>query len=749
MMSVGSKWVVTAFAFWMAASGLQATNPPEVGHTSPVGLMRGETTTLTFHGRHLEDTYAVLSMDGPGLTFGEVDAEENGQRLRVEVSVAEDCAIGEHRCRPLSERGWSYVQTLWVAAGTRLEEAEVQQATLSKLPVVIEGAAGILIDWIAAGAKADPEEVAQPTHIEITPNRLLLQGEGRRVPLRVRAHYNDGTDRDVTHLAAFTSSNGEVAGVDEAGAVTSGKRGEAFLMARFHTLTEGAEVIVIPENLRELPPQPENDHPIDQLIADKLERLRMQPSEVCDDPTFLRRVYLDLVGRLPTVEEQEQFLADNSTTKREDWVQQLVEDPDFASLWVMKWAELLQIRTNQPTRVSNKGSHLYFQWLEKKFEQNTPMDDLVVELLTAEGSTFENPPAHFYQVEQDPLKLSENVAQVFLGTRLQCAQCHNHPFDRWTMEDYYGWTSFFSQVGRKQGADPREQIIFNRGGGATRHPVTKKEVPPTFLGGEQAEITRGEDRRQVVAEWLTAPENPWFARNLGNIVWAHFFGRGIVEPVDDMRLSNPPTNPELLEALADRLRASDFDLRDLAIWICTSDAYQRVTQANPSNVRDEGNFARASIRRLRAEVLLDVLAELTGTPTKLRGLPLGERAIRIADGAINDYFLTTFGRATRQTVCSCEVQLEPNLSQALHLINGPVAHDHIRKGRRIPAALEAGETPEVIVTDLYRQALCRPPTEIELTHLLGDLPEEKEAQVAYLEDVFWALLNSKEFVFNH
>jgi mono/diheme cytochrome c family protein len=606
----------------------------------------------------------------------------------------------------------------------------------------------VIRDWIALGATPDPADSPEPERISIEPEKLLLAGENRSIPLRVRAHYKDGSDRDVTSLAVFSTSNPDAAAVDEHGLLTSRQRGEAFVMARFHTFTEGVEVIVIPENTPYQRVAESGGNVVDKFIGDKLERLRITPSPLASDPVFLRRATLDINGRLPTLEEQDAFLADTSPDKRAKLIDRLLERPEFAQIWVMRWAELLQIRTNNQTGVSYKAALLYFTWLQERMSRNIPLDQIVRELLGATGGTFANPAGNFYKSEMDMLKFSENVAQAFLGTRLQCAQCHNHPFDRWTMDDYYGWASFFSQVGKKKGHDPRETVVFNRGSGGVQHPVGKRDVPPKFLGGTVPDV-KGKDRRVVLADWLTAPDNPYFSRNIANIVWSHHFGIGIVEPVDDMRLSNPPSNPELLDALAARLRDSKYDLRDLVRLIANSHAYQRVTTPNETNLLDERNFSRALVRRMRAEILQDVLADQAGTQNKFKGLPLGARAVQIADGNTSNYFLTTFGRATRATVCSCEVKLEPNLSQALHLINGEMTHQRVRKGGLIQQWTDAKKSPDEIVTLIYRRALCRPPTSEETKTLLKDLPDKPESHRAYLEDIFWAVLNSKEFVFNH
>ncbi|MBM4056929.1 MAG: DUF1553 domain-containing protein, partial [Planctomycetes bacterium] len=378
---------------------------------------------------------------------------------------------------------------------------------------------------------------------------------------------------------------------------------------------------------------------------------------------------------------------------------------------------------------------------------------LVRELVAATGGTFSAPATNYFQHERNTLKTAENVAQVFMGMRIQCAQCHNHPFDRWTMDDYYGFANFFAQIGRKQGEDPRETVVFNSGGGDVKHPVGGRVVPPTFLGGESPDLA-GRDRREVLAAWLASPANPHFGRNLVNIVWAHFFGRGIVDPVDDVRVSNPPVNEPLLDSLARGFVESGYDFKKLVREICTSRAYQRSTRPNATNAEDERNFSRAQLRRIRAEVLLDVMTDATGTQNKFKGLPLVARAVQIADGTTSTYFLTTFGRATRATACSCEVKMEPNLSQALHLLNGDTVQQKIRQGGVVQRLLEAGRTPEQVIEELYLRTLTRKPTEKETAGLMEIVGTDPAARTPAalretLEDGFGAILNSREFVFNH
>jgi hypothetical protein len=430
-------------------------------------------------------------------------------------------------------------------------------------------------------------------------------------------------------------------------------------------------------------------------------------------------------------------------------IDELMKRPEFADMWVMKWAELLQIRVNdQVLRFSNKSVVQYYDWLRDQIQQNVPLNKMAYALLNASGPSFQNPAANFYKAETDTLKMTENVAQVFLGMRIQCAQCHNHPFDRWTMDDYYSFAGFFAQIGRKEGEDPRETIVFNRGNGGVRHPVGNRDMPPKFLGGDNPEIKPGQDRRESLANWMVAPENPYFARNIVNLVWAQFLGKGIIDPVDDVRVSNPASNPELLDELARQFVASNFDFKKLVRDITSSRTYQLSVQSNETNAGDSRNFAKANIRRIRAEVLLDITGQVTETTEKFPGLPQGARAVQIPDGRVSTYFLTTFGRATRETPCSCEVKMEPNLSQALHLLNGTTVNDKVQRGGVVKKLLKEGKTPDQVIEDLYQRSRSRSPTADELTKLKAYLKDEKTNEQV-LNDILWSLLNAKEFVFNH
>jgi hypothetical protein len=602
-----------------------------------------------------------------------------------------------------------------------------------------------LLAWIQAGAANDVGPVPTVETIELFPHQLVLEGTGARQQMIVRAKYSDGSERDATSLATFYTNNDNSAPVTPEGVVTAASRGEAFVLARFDTKTVGSQAIVLPAGLRYTPPSDPPANYIDQHVSAKLQKVRILPSGICSDSVFLRRVMVDIVGQLPTEAEHRAFLADSSADKRAKLVDRLLARKEFAEIWALEWAQLLMIKSTPA--VSYKSTYLYSTWLTEQIAKNVPLDRIVRELVAASGGTFSSPATNFYQIETDTLKTAENVAQVFMGARIQCSQCHNHPFDRWTMDDYYSFAAFFSQIGRKEGEDYRETIVFNRGSGEVNHPVGGRVMSPKFLGGPLADCA-GRDRRQVMAQWLTAAENPFFAASVSNRIWAHFYGLGIVEPVDDVRVSNPPSNPELLETLAKKLVEYHYDFKKLVRDICLSQTYQRVTQTNPSNEADQRNFAHARVRRIPAEVLLDCVSQVTETKDKFPGLPLGARAVQIADGATTDYFLTTFGRSPRETVCACDVRTEPTLSQALHLLNGETIQNKIRAGDVVKRLLEGKKLPDEVIKTLYLRCLTREPTPEELAQIKKTLTGQANQKDA-LEDVFWALLNSREFCFQH
>lgn len=643
--------------------------------------------------------------------------------------------------------------------GRRLDVADPEESLMLQKPAGLVPHEGgqliakddyyynVLKEWIAEGAQPDSGEPVALDRIEVLPPSVVLEGEGAEQQFIVQAHYADGTDRDVTHLAILSSEDALTVDVGKNGGAVSGTRGEAYIMARFGPFAEIAQVITIAEGATlqapELPPK----NFVDEFVYAKLKKLRLQPAEQCSDEVFVRRVFLDILGVLPTVEETRSFLADEDPEKRAKLIDRLLQRPEFTELWAMKWAEILMVKSSNTT-LDKKAMHRYNDWLRHAIQENMPINELVTQLLTAEGGTFTAPEANFYVVESQPTKVAENVAQLFMGVQLQCAQCHDHPFERWTMDDYYSFAAFFSQVGRKNSSDPRESVVFNRNGGEVKNLKDNRVMAPKFLGGPQADVN-GKDRRAVLAEWLTAPDNPWFAENFANRVWAHFFGRGIIDPPDDVRTTNPPSHPALLEELGRRLVDYNYDLRQLVRDICNSNTYQLSTKPRTEAMRDEENFSQALIRRLPAELLLDGISKVTETKVKFRSLPLGARAVQVADGATGNYFLSVFGRPPRDSVCTCERRNEPTLAQTLHLINGDTINAAIRdENGRLAQAIAAEKAPPEIIEDLYIAAFSRAPSQEEretLTNYVDSAEDRRQA----LEDVYWSVLNSKEFIFNH
>ena len=600
-----------------------------------------------------------------------------------------------------------------------------------------------LHDWIVTGAIDDEQTAPEVEEILVMPRDMVLVGKAATMQLLVLARYADGTDRDVTDLALWSSSNSATAEINEAGRIRSGRRGEAVLMARFGGKAAIAQVLVHeddspftwPEDLRA-------DNVVDEHVYAKLRRARTLPADLCSDSTFLRRVYLDLLGVLPTPEDARAFLDDNAPDKRDKVVDALLERPEFAAVQAMNWSEVLQV---DATTMGRKGATLLGQWLREAFEQERSFDEVVRELLTSEGATFRNPPANFHMISRQPHLLGERAAQVLLGVRLQCAQCHDHPFERWTMDDYYGFAAFFGQIGRKRALDPDEWIVWGRRSGSVRNPRDNSVSEPLLLGGGPAKVASGQDRRSVLADWLVAPDNPFFARNVANRVFARMFGRGLVEPVDDVRIGNPATHPELLGALAQLLIDSDFDVRPVAATICKSDSYQRQRAAG----EDPALYAGYEPRRLPAESLLDAIAAVTMVPTKYPGLPLGSPASAIDSGRSNIDFLAAFGRPNRSSACTCDRSNAPTLGQTLHLINGNTVTQKVANGQgRMRKALAAKTKPSTMLDDLFLAAYSRIPRAEERERMLSVVMASEQPQAAW-EDIYWSVLNSKEFLFQH
>ncbi|HEY1190378.1 MAG TPA: DUF1549 and DUF1553 domain-containing protein [Gemmata sp.] len=579
-----------------------------------------------------------------------------------------------------------------------------------------------LLSWLKAGAPDDGPDTPEPVSLAVLPPKVVFAGKEPAQKTVVMATYSDGSVRDVTRLALYLTNNEAIAAIGKDGVVTGGGRGGAFVFARFGKFTVGSEVIVLPTDDRfEWPKTPEHNY-IDTLVFDKLKKLHLAPSELCTDEQFLRRASLDLIGLPPTRAEYDAFLADKDPKKRAKLIDALVERPEFIDMWAMKWGELLRIRAynNVPQYGRDaKAMFSYSAWVKEQMAKNRPLNEFAAELLVGSGSNFKSPPANLYTAAErlTPEKTGEDIAQVFLGTRIQCAQCHNHPFDRWTMDDYYGFAAFFAGVTLKRGVEGREVVVTNNNAAnTTAHPVGGRRMKPKFLGGAVPDVD-GQDPRKALAAWLTAGDNTAFRETMANTIWAHFFGRGIVDPVDDVRISNPPSNKELLEQLGQKLAGYGFDKKKLVRDICNSRTYQLSAVTNPTNQLDDSYFSHSYVRRLRAEVLLDTITRVTGTEDRFALSPPGTRAVQIHTGEVSNYFLTTFGRAPRETACSCEVNKEANLSQALHLVNGDTIASKIAQGKLLPALLAEKKAPEAVIEELYLRTLCRKPTSTETERL--------------------------------
>jgi hypothetical protein len=606
----------------------------------------------------------------------------------------------------------------------------------------------LLREWIAAGAPKSAVDEAHMRSVSVYPTDLTLDAAGQNHRVVVMGSFTDGSQRDVTQLSILESSDDSIVSVTREGVVSSHRRGEAFISVRLPSFISGVRVDVVPG--KQAPsPVAQAWNFIDEAVYARLSKLRMTPAEVCSDDDFVRRVFIDTIGLLPTLQEYESFKSDASTDKRAQLVDRLLARPEFTDLWTMKWGERLQARSIVSASASHqKATVRYTQWLRRQIEIETPMNEVIHRLVAAKGTWIENPESNFYR-ERDPKVLMENMAQLFLGARIQCAQCHNHPFDRWTQNDYYGMVAFFARTQKKSCEDMLDVLVYEAPSGETNHPVTQKQVAPKFLGGDLA-TTADRDRRTVLADWLTAPDNRLVARNLANIYWQHFFGVGVIDPVDDARVSNPPSNPELLDALAARLVAVGFKPRALIRDILLSRTYQHSSVENETNRADTRNFSHAYPRRLLAEVLWDCLTQATGYYDD--GFYFerpGTRAVQIGDGGITSTFLSTFGRSKRETPCTCEVKSQPTLSQALSLINGSNITHCIERGTNLKTWSTEDKDPVKVIRSLYLTSLSRLPSDAETAAFAETLRTHAGGPSVALQDIFWAVLNSNEFLFNH
>jgi hypothetical protein len=619
----------------------------------------------------------------------------------------------------------------------------------------------LFLAWLREGSPDSGQDL-RLEKLEVPQREYVLIEPEQEVKLSVTARFSDGSSRDVTALTVFEPSN-QGAKVTASGLVTREKFGETTVLVRYLGQQVPVTINFVPARPEFAWADPRPFNFIDELAFEKFRKLRLNPSDLCDDTTFLRRAYLDLLGVIPTAESARAFVADTAPDKRERLIERLLTRDEFSDFWTLKWADLLRIEERQ---LDQNGMKVFHGWIRQCIAANMPLDQFARELVAARGSTYENPPANWYRANRDPVSRAENTARVFLGTQLNCAQCHNHPFERWTQDDYYGWAALFARVDyeikenkRKDENDKHEfkgdQVVKLKGEGSIINPRTSKPAPMRLLGGEEPEVSPERDELMATAEWLS--RSPMFARMQVNRVWYHLFGRGIVDPVDDFRASNPPSHPAVLDALTKDFVAHGYDLRYLIRTITRSRLYQLAAKPNATNAEDTTMFSHALVKRLDAEQIIDSISKALSAPLDLSGFPAGTRLAQVPEGRHHyrplktdlDRFSQTFGKPPRLVASDCERSNEVTMPQVFTLLSGPIMQDLLtRPENRIAGWVKDGKSGADLVDSIFWTVLSRPPTAEESAQLTAHLGSNSEPGKA-TEDVVWALLNSKEFLFRH
>ncbi|MCA9212998.1 MAG: DUF1553 domain-containing protein [Planctomycetales bacterium] len=604
----------------------------------------------------------------------------------------------------------------------------------------------VLRRWVSQGMPFGSDNDPKVVGIEVFPKtRTMTPGAAQQ--LIVTATYDDGSVRDVTRMTRLNSNDNEMAEVTPAGLVETRKQtGTVAVMAIFAgrvdvfraTLPLGAEIEELPEEKGF----------VDQLVFKQLKELGLPPSQICDDATFLRRTTIAIAGRLPTLEEATSFADDQNIDKREALIDSLLDTPEYADNFATKWSAVL--RNKRENNDDKRATFAFYRWIRDSLYDNKPYDEFVREIITASGDVSVYPPVAWYRQVRDKSALVEDTAQLFLGLRIQCAKCHHHPFEKWSQEDYHSFSAFYAQIGRKPTQfQKQERIVHQFGKASAKNPKTGKDLLPTGLDAEPLDLIPDEDPRHALADWMTDPENPFFARALVNRYWKHFFGRGLIDPEDDMRVTNPASNPELLDTLAQHFVDTGFDMKDLVRAICNSSTFQLAADPNEYNQKDKQNFSRFYPKRLDAEILLDAIDQVTGVPTNFDGVPVGTRAIELPDNGFNSYFLTVFGRPESSSACECERSGDASLAQSLHLLNSKDILGKVSSDAGNAKRLDDDSRPiEQRIEELYLLAFARKPNDEEIK-IAREHTQTREKTRDGFEDVVWALINTKEFLFNH
>ncbi len=614
----------------------------------------------------------------------------------------------------------------------------------------------ILARWIELGAPRPDPSPKKVTRLEIQPNKRVSP-IAQSQQLRAVATYEDGQVRDVTAWTRFDAMDEAVVKVSSSGLAQTVGKGQGAVMARFADHAEIA-TFVIPFSDSVNLDQWVSFQPMDDIAKAKFEELKLTPSGLCDDATFLRRAFLDAIGALPSIEETRAFLSSSDPNKRGVLIDRLLGltgdskldtfNDQYAAYWSLKWSDLIR---NNSAVLGESGMWALHNWMRESFRTNKPMGTFVSELITAKGSIFSNGPANYYRIANNPSDLAESTAQLFLGTRLQCAKCHHHPYERYSQDDYYGFAAFFARVASKNSAEfgifGGETVVVVNSGGEVSHPKTGAVMKPTPL--QDSPLEHASDRRIALADWLTRKENAAFARNMVNRYTAYLLGRGLVEPIDDMRSTNPPSNPQLMDHLVNEFQQSGFDVRHLMRTIMRSRLYQLDSQPNEHNAEDTRFFSHYRVKRIAAESLLDCIDDATMVRTKHPNMPLGKRAVELPDAATNNTnpFLVTFGKTKRASVCECERTPDENLAQALHTLNGDIVSSKIADGQgRVATLVASGKPTDNCIEELYLATLCRGPSTDELAQARSFVMASPSPAEGY-QDLLWALINSKQFLF--
>jgi hypothetical protein len=702
---------------------LPAAEPPySFRHEVMAVLSKSGCNMGACHGYSLGKNGFKLSLRGadPELDFAAITKEQFGRRLNFQFPEASLIVAKPHGDAPHE-------------GGVRFRKQSLSNE--------------ILVNWIRQGAPGDLADPARVIAVRLVPDKLMLRPRQKH-RLQLIAKYSDGTNRDVTRLGAYAVNNSQFAEVDDEGLVVAAEAGETAIMARFERTFAATGVIVL-EPASDFVASPVPEHFIDGPVVEKLNRLKITFSPAAGEEEFLRRVFLDLIGVQPKPEEVLAFLAEGDAQKRENVIDALFERSEFVDHWSLKWGDLLQ---NSRNVVSQQSVYLFREFIRSSIAENMPLDEFARRILTARGGAVDDPASVYFAISKDTNDTLERSTQVFCGVRMLCARCHTHPLENWTQADYYGLASFFSQVSTRQDSRfptiPNTKLVqISLTTGPATNPRTGRPQPPRFLGGVEPELAAGGDRREAYARWLTAPENPFFARGLVNRIWSYFFHRGIIEPVDDIRSTNPPINPALLENLTRDFVEHGFDARHLMRAIVTSATYQRSSAVTDSNRGDEQNFSHALARRVPAEALLDSLVQATGVPEAFSGAPGDFRAAQLPDANVDNSFLNLFGKPQRMDACECERDNNSNMLQALHFINGKSILGRLQSPQARPAQLLAQNPPdEKLVGDLYLWSLARRPSAEELKLGVEFVKSYSERRADAAQDLMWALFNSKDFL---